>query len=208
MEPAGRVDQRRDRGRRSARCGRRARCSARPTVSPRQRLADEDELAAPLDRAVVAHAAHLVVGDRTRARRVVRGQRAPRRLPVARRRRLAERLVRALLVVVPAEAGRSAPAAACRDAAGGFAVSAFNVRCMRSWRPLSCGDSTAGCSAARCRASAATPTACESPPAPVDPNGEPLSERIASGSPISLENPLHERFTPARVGSVIRTSIR
>ena len=73
-------------------------------IDPRagKRFADEYELGAPLDRSIPAHAAHLMIG-------VVPGLGHPRRhcplrrLPVARRCRLAERLVRTLLVVVGAE---------------------------------------------------------------------------------------------------------
>src|SRR5215471_4739073 len=48
----------------------------------------------------------------------------------------------------------------------------------------------------------------ESPPAPVDPNGDPLSERIASGRPTSSKTRSIAPLTPAHVGSTIRTSSR
>jgi hypothetical protein len=46
----------------------------------------------------------------------------------------------------------------------------------------------------------------ESPPAPVDPNGDPLSERIASGKPTSSKIRSIASLTPAHVGSTMRTS--
>src|SRR5262249_56250378 len=48
----------------------------------------------------------------------------------------------------------------------------------------------------------------ESPPAPVDPNGDPLSERMASGRPTSSKTRSIAPLTPAHVGSTIRTSSR
>jgi len=68
----------------------------------RQCLADEDMFAPPLDLARPSDASHFMV-------RIVPGlldrrrHRAPRRAPAARRHRLAERFVRAFLVVMPAE---------------------------------------------------------------------------------------------------------
>src|SRR3982750_3559852 len=48
----------------------------------------------------------------------------------------------------------------------------------------------------------------EGPPAPVDPNGAPLSERIAWGRPMSLKTRSIALLTPAPVGSTMRTSMR
>ena len=48
----------------------------------------------------------------------------------------------------------------------------------------------------------------ESPPAPVDPNGEPLSERMASGSPTSLKTFVSAAFAPSCVGRVMRMPTR
>src|ERR1700746_625135 len=68
-----------------------------------QRLAEKDHLAAPADLAIAAHLAHGVIG-------IVPGRLnligiGPRRRPVpARRRHLAERLVRPIIVEVVAEA--------------------------------------------------------------------------------------------------------
>src|SRR6516162_3788758 len=68
-----------------------------------QRLADEHLLAFPLDRPTGPHAAHLMIGV---VPRIVETPRhgAGRRPPTRRRRDLSERLVRPLLVVMPAEA--------------------------------------------------------------------------------------------------------
>jgi hypothetical protein len=48
----------------------------------------------------------------------------------------------------------------------------------------------------------------ESPPAPVDPNGVPLSERIAAGRPMVSKTRSRADLTPAHVGSTMRTSTR
>src|SRR5215467_7656445 len=48
----------------------------------------------------------------------------------------------------------------------------------------------------------------ERPPAPVEPNGAPLSERIAPGRPTAAKTRSIAPLTPANVGSTIRTSTR
>lgn len=66
-------------------------------------LTDEHLLATPLDHAIAAHAANLMIGVVPRIYQA-RRQSTNRRLPMCSRRRLLERLMRALLVVVTAEA--------------------------------------------------------------------------------------------------------
>jgi hypothetical protein len=48
----------------------------------------------------------------------------------------------------------------------------------------------------------------DSPPGPVDPNGDPLSERMASGNPTSSKTLSSTALTPRIVGSTMRASIR
>src|ERR671925_140466 len=48
----------------------------------------------------------------------------------------------------------------------------------------------------------------DSPPAPTEPNGGPLSERIAFGSPTSLKIRSSARRTPTPVGSTTRAAMR
>jgi hypothetical protein len=47
-----------------------------------------------------------------------------------------------------------------------------------------------------------------SPPAPLEPNGAPLSQRIAAGSPCSAKACSNAGRTPSMEGSAIRTAIR
>jgi hypothetical protein len=102
-------------------------------------LADESLLTLPLDLPGRSHAADLVVGVVPGILQAPSRKSAQRRPPQPRRRLLLQGLVRPILVVVLAEVVEALLLLAA-DRAGGLDVSAFSVRCMRSCRPLSCGE--------------------------------------------------------------------
>ncbi len=109
--------------------------------------------------------------------------------------------------------GRAPRAAVLRCSAGGSRRSAsllgrirgrrprglgLEVRCMRSWRPFSCGE--AGWM--KCGSMPSLIHHADSrvrPPAPVRPNGEPLSLRMARGNP-------WRRTPPQRPAAILRSS--
>src|SRR4029450_11099761 len=98
-------------------------------------------------------------------------------------RRLAERLVRPFFVVDAAEAVEG-PLLVGEGALRGFVVSALSVRCIRSWRPFSCGLDGVMRSG-RMPSLIHQIARRESPPAATVAKGGPLSVRIARGSPNS-----------------------
>ena len=144
-----------------------------------QYLADEETAAFPHDLARGAHAADLVIGVVPGILNAIRHGSLRWDVEFVRG-TLAQRFVWALLVVVPAEGVKAGLLAAF--AAGGRDVCALSVRCMRSCRPFSCGE-------AGWMKCGSTPSLIHHadrrvrPPAPLDPNGAPLSQRIESGRP-------------------------
>ena len=78
---------------------------------------------------------------------------------------------------------------------------------MRSWRPFSCGE------AGRMKRGKMPSFIHQAdnlvrPPAPREPKGEPLSQRIASGRPCSQNALSKQGRTPSVVGATMRSSIR
>ncbi len=104
----------------------------------RQRFADEGERAPPFDFATGPHPPDLVVGVIPGVFDAFRQQARRGRIEVGRR-LLPERLVRTLLIIMSSELVE-ARLLLRGVGAGGCEVCFFNVRCMRSCRPLSCGE--------------------------------------------------------------------
>ena len=146
-----------------------------------QGLADEDQVAGPFDHAVRAHAPHgavvRIIGLAQGARISAIGG------AIERRRRLRNPRPRA--AVRGCRRARNSSKRRCCSAsvaAGGSAASAFRVRCMRSWRPF-CVGLPGSIRSGRTPSLIHHTASRDSPPAPTDANGGPLSERIASGNP-------------------------
>ena len=96
-----------------------------------------DTIRIAVSRHLRCHPAHLMISIIPRIIQAI-GQRTRGSLPMLCRWRLVERLVRALLVIMLAKRIEARRCSAIVEA-GRFAVSAFNVRCIHSCRPLSCG---------------------------------------------------------------------
>src|SRR6184192_4040140 len=149
-----------------------------------QGLREEELLRFEAERACIRDEAHQVMAGVLGVRQAAR-VRARRRVPDGSRRLLAECFMRPLVVVLSAEALEAALLAAA--GAGGRAVSAFSVRCMRSWAPFCSG----WLGAMRCWAIPSRihqTFIAHSPWMPVEQKGAPLSVRIARGRPTSRKS--------------------
>ena len=170
-----------------------------------QRLGDEHALALPHDLARTAHAADLVVGIVPGILDAVR-HRPPRWRVDRVRRPLAECFVRTLFIVVSPEDVEASLLLArirCRRARGLCLERAMHALVaavlLRRGRMDECGSMPSLIHHADSRVR---------PPAPVEPNGEPLSQRIAVGKPWWRNAAAKHRRDPSMVGGTIRTSIR
>src|SRR5437764_7648890 len=112
------------------------------------------------------------VGHRPRRGRVTRG-----------RRLLVERLVRALVIELLAKT-LNLRCCAARLPAAGRVVSAFSVRCIRSWRPF-CAGRPGSISSGRMPRRTHHADSVDKRAKVFVANGTPLSERIRFGSPYS-----------------------
>ena len=139
-----------------------------------QRLANENQIASPFDHAVrpnPAHGAVRIVGLAQGARIAALGGAIERS-----RRGEIQGFMRTLVVIFGAESSKRRCCSAS-VAAGGLAVSALRVRCRRSRRPFCCGlpgSIRSGLTPSLIHHTASA----DSPPAPTEANGGPLSERI------------------------------
>ena len=147
-----------------------------------ERLVDVGLDAAMANRAVGAHAPDLLLG---RIRRLAQHPvPAPRRGGIVLGRGIvAERRMRPLLVVDAPELTEAVELLA-QAARRGCAVSRRSIRCSRSSRPFCCGLPGAMRSG-RTPALITLTASRDNPPAPVEANGGPLSERSRTGRPYS-----------------------